>query len=171
MTTVTTNYSTGWPRAAKGPAHRCLPAAGGARSPCEDGGCDEKTALGWVGRAGSGLGEGSGSGEDGAEAGSPGQVRGELRQSGRRTLCWVWTEDSPALCSEADSAPLRTRGAWPLPRGSSGHHTGPQVEGSLPSSPAGHLWSPRWPAGPLEPSAPGMCPRGAAAVWAAVAAC
>ena len=86
--TVMTNYSTGWPRAAKDPAHRRLPAAGGAGSPCKNGGCDEKTALGWVGRVGSGLGKRSASGGDGAEAGSPGRVRGELRQSGRRALCW-----------------------------------------------------------------------------------
>ena len=46
MGTVTINYSTGLARAAKDPAHRLLPAAGGARSPCKNGGCDEKTALG-----------------------------------------------------------------------------------------------------------------------------
>ena len=51
MGTVMINYSTGLARAAKDPAHRLLPAAGGARSPC-------KTALGVGGQGWFWRGEG-----------------------------------------------------------------------------------------------------------------
>ena len=58
MGTVMINYSTGLAWAAKDPAHRLLPAAGGARSPCKNGGCDEKTALGVGGQGWFWRGEG-----------------------------------------------------------------------------------------------------------------
>ena len=59
-----------------------------------------------------------------------------------------------SLCSETDSVPLRTRGARPLPRGSSAHHTGPQAEGRLPSSPAGPSGAPGGQQGPWSRAPP-----------------